>query len=240
VRTAALRGIVEREILIRRMEAHHLPQGQAIQTVHVVVQNLALRDDVQGAAAEIFKGRPGDAAPLLGEFEASRGVAPGADAPLESHLAYLRYLADSGRLAETAGYARKAGLAGERLRGCELKAIELAAEQGQEADAERLRAAFAAGGPRDANLAGLALFRGRMDSTEVQLVARAKTFAELPITDPCVMAVAIMDWSLTPNRSQRGAAPWDAVVFKFAGGFKDLPMPKSAAVSNAASTVKPY
>jgi hypothetical protein len=79
-----------------------------------------------------------------------------------------------------------------------------------------------------------------MDSTEDQLVAREKTFSELPITDPCVLAIAIMDWSLTPNRSQRGAAPWDSVVYKFAGGFENLPKPKSAAVSDAASTVKPY
>jgi hypothetical protein len=240
VRTAALRGVVQRAMLIHRMETHHLPQGQAIQTVHVVVQNLSLRDDVPAAAAEIFKGRHGDAAPLLAEYEASLGAQPNAGAPLDAHLAYLRYLADSGRLADAAEYAGKAGLSGERLRGCELKAIELAAEAGQGADAERLRAAFAAGGPRDANLAGLAEFRGQMDSTEVPLVARTKTFAELPITDPCVMAVAIMDWSLTPNRSQRGATPWDAVVFKFAGGFNNLPKPKSTAVSNAASTVKPY
>ena len=79
-----------------------------------------------------------------------------------------------------------------------------------------------------------------MSSTEVPLVVKERTFAELPITDPCVMAVAIMDWSLTPNRSQRGATPWDAVVTKFSGGFENLPKPKSAAVSDAASTVKPY
>ena len=65
-------------------------------------------------------------------------------------------------------------------------------------------------------------------------------FSELPISDPCVMATAIMEWSLTPNRSQRGATPWDAVVTRFAGGFEKLPMPKSAAVGDAASTLKPY
>jgi hypothetical protein len=240
VRTAALRGIVDRAILIHRMETHHLPPGEAIQTVHTVVQNLSLRDDVQASAAAIFKGRPGDAAPLLAVYAASRGISPDAGAPLGAHLAYMQYLSDSGRLSEAAGYARRAGLSGGGLRECELKAIELNAEAGQEGDAERLRLAFAAGGPRDANLAALAEFRGRMDSAEVPLVARTKTFAELPITEPCVMAVAIMDWSLTPNRSQRGATPWDAVVFKFAGGFKNLPKAKSAAVGDAASTVKPY
>jgi len=49
-----------------------------------------------------------------------------------------------------------------------------------------------------------------------------------------------MDWSLTPNRSQRGATPWDAVVMKFAGGFENLPEADSATVSDAASAVKPY
>jgi len=240
VRAAALRGIVERAILIHRMETHHLPQGQSIQTVHIVAQNLSLRDDVQAAAAAIFKGRPGAAAPLLAVYSASAGISPEAAAPLEAHLAYQRYLSDAGRLQEAADYGSRAGLSGDSLRECELKAIELYAEEGQLADAEKLRLAFAARGYRDANDAALAEFRGQMDSTEVPLVARAKTFAELPITDPCVMAIAIMDWSLTPNRSQRGATPWDAVVYKFAGGFKNLPKAKSAAVSDAASTVKPY
>ncbi len=71
-------------------------------------------------------------------------------------------------------------------------------------------------------------------------MAYAKTFSDLPITDPCALATAIMEWSMSPNRSQRGATPWDAVVQRFAGGFDNLPKPKSKAVSDAASTQKPY
>ncbi len=233
VRVAALRGIVERAILIGRMDGHHLPNGQSIQTVHLAVQNLALRDDVKAAAARLFRDSPDGAAPLLAVYSASLGISPEPGAAPGAHEAYLRYLADAGKLDEVAAY----GLGG---RACRLKAIELLAEAGRADEAERLRLAFAAPATPDGNAAALAEFRGLMDSAEVPLVAREKTFADLPISDPCVMATAIMDWSLTPNRSQRGATPWDAVVFKFAGGFDNLPKPKSAAVSDAASTVKPY
>ena len=240
VRAAALQGVVERAILIRRMEARHLPQGASIQTVHDVVQNLSVRDDVNAVAATLFKGRPGAAAPLLAVYSASQGIAPEAGSPADAHLAYLRYLADAGRLQDAGAYGRDSRLSGAVRRACQLKAIELLAEAGQLAEAENMRAEFASGGSKDGNDAALAEFTGRMDSYAVPLVARTRTFAELPITDPCVMAKAIMDWSLTPNRSQRGATPWDAVILKFAGGFENLPKPKSAAVSDAASTVKPY
>jgi hypothetical protein len=240
VRTAALRGIVERSILIGRMQAHHLPPGNAIQTVHLVVQNLSLRDDVAAAAATLFKANPQGAAPLLAVYRASLGLAPDRDAPPEAHLAYQRYLGDAARLDEVESYARDRGLAAASKRSCDLGAIEILAEEGRLAEADSLRSAFAARGPEDASDAALAEFRGRMNSTMTPLVARTKTFAELPISDPCVMATAIMEWSLTPNRSQRGATPWDAVIYRFAGGFTGLAAPKSAAVSDAASTVRPY
>lgn len=240
VRRGALRGIVERAILIGRMEGHHLPPGDAIQTVHLVVQNLSVRDDVRTAAAEIYGEDPQDAEPLLATYSASLGISPEADAAPAAHTAYQRYLSDAGRLDEAVAYARRAGLDEESRRACALFAIELCAEEGDLGRSDALRRAFAPADGADANAAALAQFRGRMDSVEVPLVAREKTFAQVPITDPCVMATAIMEWSLTPNRSQRGAAPWDAVVYKFASGFADLPAPKSAAFGDAASTVKPY
>lgn len=240
VRLAALRGIIDREILIHRMEGGHLPSGKSIQTTHVVVLNLSLRDDVKASAKRIFAGRPDLAAPLLAVYDASLGLSPDEGAPAQAHLAYLQYLADQGRLDEASSYAERRGLRGDLRRPCDLKAIELEARAGDDGAAKRLRIRFAEAGSAAANDAALAEFRGRMDSLAVPLVARAKTFSDLPITDPCVMAIAVMEWSLTPNRSQRGATPWDAIVYKFAGGFQNLPMAKSAAVSDAASTVKPY
>jgi hypothetical protein len=168
------------------------------------------------------------------------GARPGTGAAIDAHLAYLRYLADAGRLDEAGSYAREENLAGKDRRACALKAIELYAEAGRMDEAERGRKELAARGAADADQAGLSEFIGRMDSTQVRLVVRESTFAELPISDPCILATAIMDWSLSPNRSQRGATPWDAVVFKFAGGFDNLPEAESTTVSDAASTVKPY
>ena len=240
VRLAALRGIVERAVLIHRRDSLHLGSGDSIPTMHFAIQNLGLRDDVPAAALRLFPGRPAAAAPLLGLYSAALGIPPESQASVDAHLAYLRYLADQGQLDQVETYARENKLAGEARRACELKAIELLAEAGRSEDADRARKEFGAHDAGDSDQAALAEFIGRMDSTKVRLVVREKTFAELPISDPCVLAVAIMDWSLSPNRSQRGATPWDAVVFKAAAGFDNLPEPDSTAVSEAASAVKPY
>ena len=240
VRAAALKGVVEREVLIGRVEKLHATLRPMIQTVHLVVQNTSLRDDIRATARQLFNGDLDAASPLLAVYSAAQGKTPAAEAPLEAHLAYLRYLADAGRMDALGAYARSDGLDAAARRACELKVIELYAEAGQTKEAEGARKAFSGVGTPRADDAALAEFRGRMDSTEVQLVARKTTFSELPIADPCVMATAIMEWSLTPNRSQRGATPWDAVVTRFAGGFENLPLPESAAVGDAASTLKPY
>jgi len=240
VRDAALNGIVERELLIRRMQRLHIAYAGSIQTVHLVALNVALRDDVPAIAPKIYGGNLDAAGPILAIYYAGIGTAPPRGAPCAAHLAYLQYLADTDRFDAVATYATDNALAGPARRAAALKVIELYAEAGQTAEAEKARHAFAADFTPDADDAALAEFRGRMDSTAIPLVVREKTFADLPISDPCVMATAIMEWSLTPNRSQRGATPWDAVVTRFAGGFDHLPKPKSAEVGDAASTLKPY
>ena len=240
VRDAALNGIVERELLIRRMQRLHIAYAGSIQTVHLVALNVALRDDVPAIAPKIYGGNLDAAGPILAIYYAGIGTAPPRGAPSAAHLAYLQYLADTDRFEAVATYATDNALAGPARRAAALKVIELYAEAGQTAEAEKARHAFAADFTPDADDAALAEFRGRMDSTAIPLVVREKTFADLPISDPCVMATATMEWSLTPNRSQRGATPWDAVVTRFAGGFDHLPKPKSAEVGDAASTLKPY
>jgi hypothetical protein len=240
VRKAALSGIVEREILIHRMERLHVSFANAIQTVHIVVQNTSMRDDVVAVAPKLFNGSLDAAAPQLAVYFASQGKAPAsADLP-EAHLAYLQFLADSGRMGDVATYARDNSLPQKARTACQLKLIEIYAEAGEMSEAEAARKAFAPDFTPGADDAAIAEFRGRIDSTELPFEARKSSFADLPISDPCVMAVAIMEWSLSPNRSQRGETPWDSVVARFAGGFDNLPKPKSAVVGDAASSLKPY
>lgn len=240
VRMAALSAAVDREVLIRHREALHLPSADSIPDVHFSVQRVAVRDDVPAMAARLFPGRLEEAAPLLAVYGAALGTRPESEAPVGAHIAYQRYLADAGRLDDVRSYARDRSLSREARRACELKAIELCAEAGRTDEAEQARKEFGARGAGEPDQAALSEFIGRMDSTSVRLVVREKTFAELPISDPCVLAIAIMDWSLAPNRSQRGATPWDAVVTRLAGGFDNLPEPDSTSVSDAASVVKPY
>ncbi len=240
VRAAALTGVVERDVLIGRMERLHVPFKDAIQTVHLVVQHTALRDDVRAVALQLYGGDLDTAGPILAVYSAALGNAPEAGAPADAHLAYLQFLADAGRMDAVGSYVADSRVRGAARVACRLKVIELYAEAGLTPEAEAARRAYAEPGTTGADDAALADFRGRMDSAEVPLVVREKTFSELPIADPCVMATAIMEWSLTPNRSQRGATPWDRVVTRFAGGFENLPKPKSAVVGDAASTLKPY
>lgn len=240
VRKAALSGIVDREILIHRMERLHVPFANAIQTIHIVVQNTSMRDDVVALAPKLFNGSLDAAAPQLAVYFASQGKAPASADSTEAHLAYLQFLADEGRMGDVATYIRDNALSTATSRACQLKIIEIYSEAGEMSEAESARMSFAPDFTAGADAAELAEFRGRMDSTEAPFEARKNSFADLPISDPCVMAVAIMEWSLSPNRSQRGATPWDAVVARFAGGFDNLPKPKSTVVGDAASSLKPY
>jgi hypothetical protein len=240
VRRAVMQAVVDRAILVHRFETHHLPPGNSIQTVHDNVQALDVHDDVKAVAARLFPSDSREAEPYLETYLAALGTEPSDRAPLSAHSAYLQYLADQGKLDAVVRYSEQRRLSADYRSACALKAVEFLAEAGSTKEASELRTAITARTPALANAAAFAEFTGRMNSREVALVAKTDTFAELPITDPCVMAKAIMDWSLTPNRSQRGAAPWDKVVFRFAGGFANLPEPKALDVSNAASTVKPY
>jgi hypothetical protein len=240
VRRAALAGVIEREILIHRMETLHVSFANSIQTIHLVVQHPSTRDDVVSIAPRLFGGSMDAAAPQLEIYFASRGKAPAAGDLPAAHVAYLQYLADAGRMGDAATYVRDNGLTGETRHACDLKLIEIYAAAGEISEAEAARKAFAPDFSGGADEAALAEFRGRLSSTEAPFEARKDSFADLPITDPCVLAVAIMEWSLAPTRSQRGATPWDAVVARFAGGFDNLPKPKSAVVGDAASTLKPY
>ncbi|MEI6107198.1 MAG: hypothetical protein WCR49_09300 [Opitutae bacterium] len=78
-------------------------------------------------------------------------------------------------------------------------------------------------------------WRGRILCTQNQLVVREHVFGNIPLADPNRLGQLICEWSLTPNRTLRGASPWDAVVYKFAPGYANLPPPKDRNKVEAAS-----
>ena len=239
VKLGGLSGMIRREIKIQRAAALRIPATNIV-LLGGRLKNPEVRDDIQAVAKTFFPRGNVAAGQLLAGFRAALGERPAVSAASETQLAHLEYLAVFDKFDELIAYLRDPGINNDTRSLCELKAIELLAEAGRSEESERLCEPYRIAGGALAEAAALAQFRGQMNSTEVPLTVREKTFASLPMKDPCVVAQAIMEWSLTPNRSIRGAAPYDAVVQKFAGGFENLPLPKSKAVGEAASVQMPY
>jgi hypothetical protein len=239
VKLAVLGGMARREVQIQRAAQLHLP----IKNVRLsgdALKNPEVRDDVAAVAKEFFPTGNAAAEEILAAYRSGLGAKPAATAPPSVHLAYLEYLTAAEKFDELYTYLGNPAIPGEARKACELKLIELFAFAGRMTESEHYRAPYLAAGGTFADAAALAQFRGEMNSTEAPLIVREKTLAEIPIQDPCILAEAIMEWRLTPNLAQRGAAPYDAVVRRFAPGFDNIPPVKSKAVGDAASTLKPY
>ena len=238
VKLAVLHGMIEREVRIRRSAALKVAIQNTIATTHYDLRNLKVRDDVEAVSRQFFPDGDARAHDLILSYRAALGTPPTADAPLEVHLAYLEYLAAFEHFDEVENYAT---VLDERLSpAVNLKAIELLAAGDRVPEAERRRGLYANGDQARSDAAVFAQFSGQIESNVHVLTVHEKTFAELPIKDPCILAQAITEEALEPNQSIRGATPWDAVVLKFDPGFDHLAAPKSMAVGAAASATNPY
>lgn len=239
VKLGVFSGMIQREIAIQRAAALRISTGNIL-LAGGALQRPTVRDDIEAVAKTFFPQPTPASTELLDTFHAALGARPAAKAATPAHLAYLEYLAAFEKFDELETYVRSSSLPAATRQPVSLKAIELYAQAGRLADAERHRAPFIKAGGAVAEASALAEFRGQINSIEVPLTVHPTTFSSLPISDPSVLAQAIMEWSLTPNRSIRGAAPYDAVVQKFLPGFANIPAPKSDAVRDAASALKPY
>lgn len=169
------------------------------------------------------------------DFYRSFGPRPAADIRAD----YARYYAFLGQLDTAASLAPESAYAVDAMDALTNQerypeAIALGRRHGLLADLAFLLARAARTGDAQAIVQSgghtreliFAAFRGQLYSTVERLEARENTFADLPLRDPNLTGRLICEWSLTPNRALRGATPWDAVVFKFAPGFENLPEPK--------------
>jgi hypothetical protein len=238
VKRAVLSGMALREARIQLAARTRVPVEKAM-LLGDTIKRSTVRDDVDAVARTFFPSGDAAADAILVTYRAALGTKPAAAAPASAHEAYLEYLAAVDRLPDATAYAADPSLPAAARTAAALKAIELLAAAGQSDAAEAARARLAASGiPADQSV--LALFRGRMNSTEVPLVVRQFTLSDVPFRDPAVAAQAIMEWSLTPNRSIRGASPYDSLVQKFDAGFVNLPEPKSQEAAEAARVQKQF
>jgi hypothetical protein len=239
VKLGVLAGMIEREVAIQRGAALRLDPKNII-LAGGALQRPEIRDDIFATAKTFFPSTTAASTELVDAYRAALGTKPALSAPVSVHLAYLDYLSAFEKFEELETYAAQPSLPSAALEPLTLKTVELYAQAGRAADAARHRTPFLKAGGALAQTVALAEFRGQMHSTEVRLTVQPNTFSTLPISDPCVLAQAIMEWSLTPNRSIRGAAPYDSVVQKFQPGFTNIPAPKSDEVRDASSALKPY
>lgn len=147
---------------------------------------------------------------FLGRFDLARDLAAESIWITDA----LAWLIDQERYADALDLARRHPDATADL-------VTLFARQGRLAEADAVIREHGAG-----EELVFARTRGQMLSTSDVFMVREHTFANLAIKSPNLTGRLICEWSLTPSRALRGAAPWDAVVFKFAPGFENLPEPK--------------
>lgn len=223
LRVAILRGLVRRQKHIDRTTLLGRPLK-------------GLYDGVDGVQLPDEDADPEQPWADLHAFYRTLGDKPSANA----RAAYARYHAFTGRLDEAARLApesawvtdaldwlidqeryNEAIALGDKHPEVTADLVLLLARAGRLDEADAV-AARAGGG----EALVFARTRGQMLSTSHVFMVREHTFANLAIQDPNLTGRLICEWSLTPSRAMRGAAPWDAVVFKFAPGFENLPEPK--------------
>jgi hypothetical protein len=229
VRAAMFAGLVRRELPIQRARAARRP----LKGLYSGVDGIQLPDqssDLPGWLQTIPAGADRDAAngryarylAALGRLDEARELTPATE---QAGLAtsYAAYLVATGDFEAAQALPATFALNEAQTDQFRLRLLELLAELGPDKDAAAVRARIPAGLAAEAAYRD---FHGHMFSTEKQLVVREHAFSDVPLTDPNLVGRLICEWSLTPNRTLRGAAPWDALVYKFAPGFENLPPPK--------------
>lgn len=216
LRPAMFRGLVRRQKHIDRAQQEKRPLK-------------GLYDGLDGIQ------NPEKPAASVHDFYRQFGAQPGAEprADYARYYAFLGQIDAAARLASESAWAIDAmdalanqerypeAIALGRRHGLFADLAFILARAGRNDDAQTI---VRAGGDTPALV--FAAFRGRLYSTVNRLEARENTFADIGLADPNFTGRLICEWSLTPNRALRGATPWDAVVFKFAPGFENLPEPK--------------
>ena len=229
LRAAIFSGLVRRELPIQRALAFKQPLKGLYSGVDGI-QKPGQSADLASWLATIPAGPERAAADLeyarylasLGRLdEARRAVPAGAQADLAA--ANAEWLVANEDYAGAQNLPRTFGLNEPQTGRLHLRLLELFARQGRDKEAAAVRAQIPAALAPEAVFSD---YRGRLFSTEKQLIVREHTFSDMPLRDPNYVGRLVCEWSLTPNRTLRGAAPWDAIVHKFAPGFENLPPPK--------------
>lgn len=238
VELGILRGMIERESNIyrdqfdkvkKKREADALKAAQEAAKTSKEPEKPAeppVRYDVAAFARGKFGASPPpEAVELLAGFQALQGqfdeakklVAKlGPSALVIVVSGYYEHLALVDKLSGDENLHRKLDLAPDAVARCELRQVELLAQNARYAAADKLAAAGSAEFPKFRDQFVRSRMRGVFYSREELFYLNAKTIPNLDIKDPAVCAEVLLDWFLSPNRLLKGSS-WgaDQIIFKY-------------------------
>lgn len=236
LRSNVFAGLVRREIAIQRtLQLNH--QLKSAYDGVDAVENPEQRVDLNDYFSRIPAGPTRQSASrefarylaAVGKLHDALTFAQNSDLPVLL-TSFAGYLIAKENYQQAIALPDSYSLTAEQIVQYRIKLIELLAQAGRDVEASTIFSLI----PDDMKpLATYHDWRGRILSTKKQLVVREHTFANIALDDPNLIGRLICEWSLTPNRALRGAAPWDAIVFKFAPGFEDLPLPEEDEIEAA-------
>lgn len=229
LRAAVFAGLVRRELPIQRARALQLPLKCLYDGVDGI-QQPKQSADLPAFLATIPAGPARTGAErtyahylaALGRLDEARALLPVAERPALA-FSYAGHLVVNEDYDQARALPGAFGLDAADTARFGLHLLELLAEYAPEKEVAAWRARLPAA---QAPAAAYQEFHGLMFARHKPLVIREHSFAHLALDNPNQIGRLICEWSLTPDRNLRGVAPWDAVVFKFAPGFDQLPPPK--------------
>jgi hypothetical protein len=235
VEIGILRGMVERERLFYRDQFDQVKQKrdrearQALEKsgkTPAAPKEAAVRYDVPAFYREKFGDHPPAGAvavyasllALEGQLDDARALVAHTDeADLVTVIQnYYEHLSLTGELTGQENLHRQLGISGDNEARCELKLVELLAENARYAEADKLEHAGMEEFPKFHDQFVRSRMRGVFYSRVDLFYLNAKTIPSLDIKDPAVAAEVLLDWFLSPNRLLKGSS-WgaDAIIFKY-------------------------
>jgi hypothetical protein len=235
VEIGILRGMVERERLNYRDQFDAVKQKREREAREALAKSgktpeqpkeESVRYDVAAFYREKFGEHPPAAAvavyaglqALEGHLDDARAlVAPLDEAALVTVIQnHYEHLALAGQLTGHENLHRQLGISGDNEARCELKLVELLAENGRYAEADALERAGMGEFPKFHDQFIRSRMRGVFYSRVELFYLDSKTIPNLDIKDPAVAAEVLLDWFLSPNRLLKGSS-WgaDSIIFKY-------------------------
>ncbi len=236
VELGVLRGMIERETNIYRDTLDKVKQKRQEEALRAAKESgkgapegpkkEPVRYDVASFYRQKFGASPPAAAvaalagfnALQGQIDEARALIGTRDEPglVAVVGSYYEFLALHDKLTGRETLHRELGLSPDSVAHCQLRLVELLAQNAHYVAADALKESGTAEFPKFHDQFIRSRMRGVFYSREELFSLNAKTIPALGINDPAVCAEVLLDWFLAPNKILKGSS-WgaDQILFKY-------------------------